>query len=660
MSLKWHFNIHWTEMTVDAYTKALLLFKGVDHSTTFTDETSRVWTASGDAEIFNSLAYFPTGAGAIYTADSADFYFGANDFTIEYTVNFDVLPAGSSTALLYAQVDPLLNSAIALGITESSGTYYMVFVVSVAGAPIFVASDSFSPPVVGVWNTFTVAREGNNTRLFYNGTLLNTYTDIYLMPDISGSLIVGTGLQGWMGRFKVSKGIARWTASYTPPPYTDYTDEGQYAIDFSSSRGRDNLLRLGTDDKMVGFERVDIGTCNFTLLNDDGRFDPWNTTSPLYTYVMPGKLVQVTVEDLDTSTIYPVFTGSIKDIRPISGEINQVYITCEDGLRELGTSTMLNVLLYDINLHDAVDLVLSDAGWFLGSDISISTLDAPFLWFDNISHSTALFRLSAAGLGRFFIAADGKATFISYDTTLISLGTITQDYFLKEISVPQPWENNRDKIFVTAYPRTIDDGVPSVVLWELGEIPSVPAGETMTFWAKYIYNSQYVPADCDTSTVDFTFTGATGTVTITPYSNIAKVVVTNTDTSAGDIDVLKIYGWPLTSLNPVKMSAGTGSRVLEIDDEWTWSSGFAQNAANYLNYILAKMHRFPTVLLETQEPSAQYTPDLFNVITLNITKLKITGDFSISKIEHRWLSSNGQSVQTKLKLEEYANYPPPS
>src|SRR5690606_17008690 len=73
-----------------ANVSALLHFDGEDESTTFTDETGRIWTPGGDAKISTTGPKFGTGCGLfdgdgdyLTTASSDGFAFGTGDYTIE-------------------------------------------------------------------------------------------------------------------------------------------------------------------------------------------------------------------------------------------------------------------------------------------------------------------------------------------------------------------------------------------------------------------------------------------------------------------------------------------------------------------------------------------------------------------------------------------------
>lgn len=85
-----------------------------------------------------------------------------------------------------------------------------------------------------------------------------------------------------------------WVAN----PYGNliWTDISQYVTSMATTRGR----QYETDQN-------EAGTCKLELVNTDGRFDPTNTSSPYYPYVLPFRPVRVTA--VISGTSYPRFYG---------------------------------------------------------------------------------------------------------------------------------------------------------------------------------------------------------------------------------------------------------------------------------------------------------------------------------------------------------------
>lgn len=85
----------------------------------------------------------------------------------------------------------------------------------------------------GSWFHIAVARSGTSTKMFVNGTALGgTYTDSNNYT--SGGVTIGNnnlqggignaGMTGYVGEFRVTKGVCRYTTTFTPPTarFPDY------------------------------------------------------------------------------------------------------------------------------------------------------------------------------------------------------------------------------------------------------------------------------------------------------------------------------------------------------------------------------------------------------------------------------------------------------
>src|SRR5512146_2232384 len=82
-----------------------------------------------------------------------------------------------------------------------------------------------------------------------------------------------------------------------------WENEGPRCTGYSLTRGRRAYLAAnGTT-----FEGMQPGSVTLTLDNSDQRFDPYNSGSPIYGHVKPGREVCIKVKDLTSGTIYPRF-----------------------------------------------------------------------------------------------------------------------------------------------------------------------------------------------------------------------------------------------------------------------------------------------------------------------------------------------------------------
>ena len=208
---------------IDAFTVLMLHFDGADASTSFPDSSSsgHTVTAVGDAQVDTAQSKFGGASGLLDGTNdywtvpaSANWNWGTGDFTVDLWVRFN------STARQY--IFTVGNNVALLAITPSSG------LVEVYGPSSPVINTGSTPFSTGVWYHIALVRNGNSWVVYRDGTSYVTATDSRSWGSSSDTLYIGiasSGTQdfnGWMDELRVSKGIARWTANFTPPsgPYT--------------------------------------------------------------------------------------------------------------------------------------------------------------------------------------------------------------------------------------------------------------------------------------------------------------------------------------------------------------------------------------------------------------------------------------------------------
>lgn len=198
----------------------LLHMNGVDASTTFTDATGKhTWAAQGNAQI-DTAQYKFGGASGLFdgtgdwlkTANSTDFQFGTGDFTIEFWVRFNAVSGIQNFIgwLTAAGAVQLLWEANRLEFYGQTG---------------FVFQTAWTP-VINTWYSVALTRSGNSWRPFVNGTQLGgTVTDSRSLglPNAANGIGIAAEVSapsqfvnGWLDEFRVTKGVARYTANYTP------------------------------------------------------------------------------------------------------------------------------------------------------------------------------------------------------------------------------------------------------------------------------------------------------------------------------------------------------------------------------------------------------------------------------------------------------------
>jgi len=215
----------------DIYTKSLLHFDGADASTTFTDESGKTWTNGGDAQIDTAQSVFGGASGLfdgnedyiITSAALADFNMQtAGDWTVDFRIR-PTSVAGTHTIAHFHKTADVRGLHI-----YSNGTALLVDNGSTA------SGISAGTIAINTWYHVAVTRQSGTTKLWLDGTLIDSEAaqdygdnDSYCMIGrYYGGAATGE-FAGHVDEFRVSKGIARWTANFTPPTRA-YGGGGQF------------------------------------------------------------------------------------------------------------------------------------------------------------------------------------------------------------------------------------------------------------------------------------------------------------------------------------------------------------------------------------------------------------------------------------------------
>jgi hypothetical protein len=211
---------------IDSFAKLVLHCDGVDASTTFTDSSlsPKTVTANNSAQIDTAQSKFGGASGlfSVGTLDylsvpnNTDWNLGAigsgNDWTLDFWIRFNtkttimglICPqasAGGNGWQLYWD-----TSNLALSSDGSTNT---------------VAWN----PSTATWYHVAIVKSGTTITAYIDGSSIGTFPDRGMNND-SQNLYIGVQAQpsagdlyfdGWLDEIRISKGIARWTANFTPP-----------------------------------------------------------------------------------------------------------------------------------------------------------------------------------------------------------------------------------------------------------------------------------------------------------------------------------------------------------------------------------------------------------------------------------------------------------
>ena len=216
------------------------------------------------------------GSGDYLTIPSTqDVALGSGDFTIECWANFSVVGGGNGQGLFQLS-NGYLNSqdgrGPAIGINNQNGQWYIYY-----GAGTNLNTSLGSSPSANTWYHVAFVRTSGVIKIFIDGTQIGSdisysgnYTDTYL--TVGGWYSSSYLLNGYLDDLRITKGVARYTSSFTPPS----------AIDLSSDTHAENVvLHLdgnGTDGA-ANNTFTDSSTNDFTITETgrvvQGVFSPY-------------------------------------------------------------------------------------------------------------------------------------------------------------------------------------------------------------------------------------------------------------------------------------------------------------------------------------------------------------------------------------------------
>jgi hypothetical protein len=215
----------------DGFTRLLLHCDGLNGSTTFTDSSpyahavtpTAVTIGTAQSKFGGASAQFSV-FGAIQSPNSGDWEFGAGDFTVDWW-EYRTIATANCCVITRDPVNPQWSFGY------SDGTNLRAYAYSSSYTPYDVLNAvDMGVIVLNAWSHRAVTRKGNTFRTFKDGVLISTVTSSLALAASGSVLSIGQAgnapsgqtFQGFIDELRICKGIARWTASFTPPaaPYS--------------------------------------------------------------------------------------------------------------------------------------------------------------------------------------------------------------------------------------------------------------------------------------------------------------------------------------------------------------------------------------------------------------------------------------------------------
>ena len=216
----------------DSYTKLLLHFENnVNDIATGKIVTNNNVTFDNTDPKFNSYGIFNGTTSYLSIPASDDFYFGTDNFTIDFWIKFSDLTTWSFGDIIhqYNESDTDYWHIGFEGIEPGLSKLTLTFAYASVGSIYISYFKNFSF-IVNTWYHICFERIGTTAKLFING-ISQTLTESAAfgtqdVGNVDGNLATGDNIhsnyfKGNLDELRISKGIVRWTENFTPPtkPY---------------------------------------------------------------------------------------------------------------------------------------------------------------------------------------------------------------------------------------------------------------------------------------------------------------------------------------------------------------------------------------------------------------------------------------------------------
>ena len=213
----------------DQYTKLVLHMDGANASKSFVEITGKTVSVGGNAHIttqtskFGGSSGYFDGSSYLSLADSEDWNFGSDNFTIDFWVKFNRVPTKVERIIGQRDVYCGINSDFGITIIrERDGR--IGFYMGHGSSHSEVVSNSYINDTTS-FHHIAAARDGTNMTIFIDG-VNNGSISIGTIASNNSTRQLGIGregeytqdyLNGYLDEFRISKGIARWTSNFMPP-----------------------------------------------------------------------------------------------------------------------------------------------------------------------------------------------------------------------------------------------------------------------------------------------------------------------------------------------------------------------------------------------------------------------------------------------------------
>lgn len=452
------------------------------------------------------------------------------------------------------------------------------------------------------------------------------------------------------------------------------TDESGRLLGIRVERG----ITKYTNGSGDGLQDIQAGRLSLVLSNHDRRYDPRNTSSAIYPNCTNLTAIKLLVNDTSDGTQYPVFAGTIEDIRPGGGTEKTVTITAYDDIETLRQQTATTPLIFNTTASAAIQAIAETVG-IAGGVYHASAHPLTVFALENTNALQAACDITEASLGQLFCDRLGRLTYYPLSYTGMASHALDEDNVDKDIEQTQPWDERYPSVQVYAnrWARTA-----TKVLWDYGGTFAVPSGSSRTVRAEW----SQIGAVGALNYSKNTYVSAPGVLT-----NALSAYLSNITARSCDITVTNVSPWDqatrlqlmgkefVTGITfsdrryqpGAKVKGGSSATVstkqlysaedttlpqkrrakFVLDSEYLHDGAFASAYATLLKDHLKSGLSTVTVTFATPATMAQaFGMELFDLVEFTSATLGIDDDYYLGSIRHEWSDPNPGDVRTTMVL----------
>jgi hypothetical protein len=203
---------YWNNVKVFLTGENLLDSSSSPHTVT----NSNVTTSTAQVKYGSRSLYF-NGTNAKLVISGSDLAAGSGDFTVDFWIYIIVR---ADKVIFDTRTGPTTNNCMLFIIQNAGGVGLYVH------TGYYVFNNVGATVALSTWHHMAISRASGVTRMFINGTLITSQADTvnYSVSGLSVGSTVDNSVffNGFIDNFRLTPGVARYTASFTPPTATEY------------------------------------------------------------------------------------------------------------------------------------------------------------------------------------------------------------------------------------------------------------------------------------------------------------------------------------------------------------------------------------------------------------------------------------------------------